>query len=376
MKTESVLRKKRSAFTLVEMLVVIAILGTLMSLLLPAVSRIQETGRVTSCQNNLSQMAKGAAAHQAKYGFYPSSGWGYMWTGDPDMGASHKQPGGYVFNLLPYIGEQGIHDIGKGLTGNAKKAELKKGMEKVVPLLMCPSRRKVTTYPDVHQCYNADTPDYSSKTDYAINGGTRCLLGFSPSGCAGSYPKCKWLDSVSPEFNSGLSPDDSALSSQFNSIKSKTNPDITEAQNWTFKHCTGVSTMFSEIRMADITDGPDRTIMFGEKNIEPRWYYDTTNGPADNTCMLQGNDWDVNRWAERVPPNEPLQSPDAYKKRRAIYRDSPGTEQPRRFGSAHAVGANFAFCGGAVRTLPYTIDPLVFEHLCSRNDGACDPDPW
>ncbi|MCR4412573.1 MAG: DUF1559 domain-containing protein [Thermoguttaceae bacterium] len=50
---------QRRAFTLVEMLVVVAIIGLLIALLLPALSRAREAARSASCQNNLRQFGLG-----------------------------------------------------------------------------------------------------------------------------------------------------------------------------------------------------------------------------------------------------------------------------------------------------------------------------
>ncbi len=54
-------RRSRLAFTLVELLVVIAIIGILVGLLLPAVQAAREAARRMSCQNNLKQL--GLAMH-------------------------------------------------------------------------------------------------------------------------------------------------------------------------------------------------------------------------------------------------------------------------------------------------------------------------
>ncbi len=46
----------QSAFTLIELLMVLAVIGVLAALLLPALSRSQEAGRATACLSNLRQM--------------------------------------------------------------------------------------------------------------------------------------------------------------------------------------------------------------------------------------------------------------------------------------------------------------------------------
>lgn len=57
----------------------------------------------------------------------------------------------------------------------------------------------------------------------------------------------------------------------------------------------GISGERSEVRVAQISDGTGNTFFAGEKYMNPQKYYTGDNG-ADNNSMLQGNDWDVNRW--------------------------------------------------------------------------------
>jgi prepilin-type N-terminal cleavage/methylation domain-containing protein len=105
---------ERPAFTLVELLVVVAIIAVLIGLLLPAIQKVRETAGRMSCQNNQHQLA--IAVHNfagAHDGFMPVY-FGVMTTGDPSYSWSppeHRKRvyGGWFAHLLPYVEQDNVY---------------------------------------------------------------------------------------------------------------------------------------------------------------------------------------------------------------------------------------------------------------------------
>src|SRR6185436_9587427 len=63
--------KQRTAFSIVELFGVIAVMGLVLALVLPVVQRARETARMTACTNNLKQIALALLNYDDKHKFLP-----------------------------------------------------------------------------------------------------------------------------------------------------------------------------------------------------------------------------------------------------------------------------------------------------------------
>ena len=125
------LSNRRLAFGLVELLVVVAILGLLLSLTLAAVQHVREAAARTACAENLRQL--GIALHQFHndYGCFPPAR-----DGQP---ASRELS--WMVAILPYIEQRPLYQ--QSLAALEQSRDLHNpphvGMAKVIKLLVCPT---------------------------------------------------------------------------------------------------------------------------------------------------------------------------------------------------------------------------------------------
>jgi prepilin-type N-terminal cleavage/methylation domain-containing protein/prepilin-type processing-associated H-X9-DG protein len=363
-------------FTLVELLVVITIIGILVALLLPAVQAAREAARQAQCRNHLKQLALGCLTHESLTKRFPTNGWGFAWSGDADQGTDWRQPGGWLYNVLPFIEQQELHDLGAGLqpwNSTAKEAANMQRLCTPLSVFYCPTRRPTLVYPwnvaSGNACAgqpiaNAGMPTAVGRSDYAINGGDFYTNPGDPGSPLTGYPGATSLPAWTSYIGGypGGGPQ---------SISTVENPpgQMTPAARAEFTtvalYNTGIGYTGSRIRFCDITDGASCTYLIGEKSLNADWYSTGESG-GDNEQEFMGDNADIARWSEvnsqaNLPPGSTYAYPPV--------PDTPGYDYDCSFGSAHANGFQMAFCDGSVQMLNYSINQETHRRLSNRKDG-------
>jgi len=329
MRVFALVPRRRDGFTLVELLVVITIIGILIALLMPAVQGARESARRAVCSNNLKQLGLASLQHVEKRGIFPTGGWGWHWVGDPDRGFDRRQTGGWVYNILPYLQQTAVYELPRDDDPHKLTTKQKNGAREMtltpLTLMNCPSRRRSVLYAKpvngrfiaFNATKNTKPNNTAARGDYAANSGSQ------------------------------------SRDEYFRGPKSLAKGDNPNYGGWhNPANSNGISFERSEIRMAHVLDGTTRTIMLGEKYLNPDQYF-SGRCPADNENMYTGFNNDNFR---------------STKASRPILQDTPGYTSTYRFGSAHPVGTHFVFCDGSVHRLNYAMDSKVYSQLGNRKD--------
>ena len=96
-------RRKKSGFTLIEVLVVVAIIGLLAALLFPVFARARENARRASCLSNMKQIGLGLLQYVGDYDEQNSRIW-YGSSGDSNATTSYK----WMDAIYPYVKSEQI----------------------------------------------------------------------------------------------------------------------------------------------------------------------------------------------------------------------------------------------------------------------------
>jgi prepilin-type N-terminal cleavage/methylation domain-containing protein/prepilin-type processing-associated H-X9-DG protein len=309
--TGLLLRKApRSAFTLVELLVVIAIVGALLALLLPAVQAAREAARAASCRNNLKQIATATHLYHDASKHLPSA--------RADSGSNGAGQSAFMA-ILPFLEESSSANLfDKKLGYKASPGNLAIS-NTVMPVYLCPAMNLPRAVPDPDPLCD----DMGAPGSYMVSTGSTISFSGSQSKVIQDFYKM-------PPHNGAI------IHRQFG---------------------------FTSIEKISIKDGTSSTFLMGETN------YGLTN--LFWSCMSKGSNavkWGQTRWASAYPGvtwgsaagpiNSTVCEP-------IIYDFFPAGAES--FRSDHSGGVNFAFVDGSVRFIVNEIDPSVYQAMATRD---------
>lgn len=313
--------KCRRGLTFAELLVAIAIIGILVALLMPAIQFSREAARRMTCQNHLRQMAVAMHSHETVHRHLATGGWGWRWTGEPDRGFAEAQPGGWIYNLLPFIEQNDLRNMGTGQPDPQRGVLLSNASAIALELFHCPSRRAARQFPFVHNVnfVNMTRPAAVARSDYAA--------------CSGDQ-------APDVSFGRGRGPPSIAIGDS-------------PAFVWVETDRTGVVFRRSRVTLGEISDGLSNTYLAGEKYLATAHYF-TGLPQNDDQHLFVGYDSDTLRTTD--PEHTPLP-------------DSANFVSDHAFGSAHPAGFFMAMADASVQSISYDVDWRVHQARGNRYDG-------
>lgn len=325
----------RDGMSLVELLIVITIIAMLLQLILPAVEMSREAARNTQCQNSLRQIGLAAQMHEGVHGHFPTGGWTSVWVGDPKRGYGQDQPGGWCYNLLPYLEEGDLHDMGVELQPKDQREEGAKMFETPVKVFVCPSRRLARSWPFARALYNVADTDKAGRSDYAANMGSLEPRDQRSPGPVSYADAETWLEGNDT------------------------------GKNWAAMGHDGVVFQRSRVRLAQVKDGLSKTLFAGEKFMSPTHYKDGASNGDDQSLYI-GFDRDIARSTNSLHP--PLR--DTERESAWITHGDSAEVTDWNFGSPHLNACNFVRCDGSVDSVAFDVDIEVFVAMGNRAAGA------
>jgi prepilin-type N-terminal cleavage/methylation domain-containing protein/prepilin-type processing-associated H-X9-DG protein len=367
--------RSRRGFTLMELVVVLAIIALLMGLMLPAVQKVREVANRLKCASNLKQFGLAMHGHNDAVGYLPPGI--TTWMNGED--AAHT---GFTY-MLPYLEQDAVfRQVNPTKQWYSQPNYAAVAYE--LPLMYCPSNRTHGSMDLTAELYawGGPMPPRVGSTDYVL---------------------CKGANAAIHQ-NAGLIPP--ACRGVFNVYADSSNPDFTNLDGTT----TGLV-----VRLVDVTDGTSHTFAIGEGAGNNPYYLLRQMNVVNNQVVL-GNGPATDPYTERLivpdqawaaasiagenhpwytsvfgvtaqyglgpnPRDEPMNNrlvmPSAYADTEfggnftGDNRD--GWAFVSGFRSMHPGGCNFLFCDGSVRWVGQTIEPSVYRALSTYAGGEVVP---
>ncbi len=349
----ALLPMNRKGFTLIEMLCVIAIIGALLSIAIPAVQDIRETVRQTSCRNNLRQIALAAHAFEAGNRRLPPGTLGFdevlevtrdqadEWLHDSSSPIHWKkaQHSSSLVLLLPYLEQKNVHDELPEVAINFRQLydgtdgswigdipSVADAMGIRIPIFECPSD-SYSNLADETEVFVASQPGYV--TDIAQSRDTIMVAPIPASEsnfASGSYFGCAGAHS------GGLQPDRA------------------------LRRFRGIMSCRERIPLDRVVDGTSNTVMYGESVGHIIDHQRAAFFPWMFGGLLRGRG--PNPWMQTFSPGGDF----------LLFGDSEYSAFVS-FGSKHPT-VNLSLGDGSVRAQSREVDLLVWYQLCGGFDGG------
>jgi len=323
---------RRKAFSLIELLVTIAIIGTLVGILAPAVQRAREAARMVACRNNLKQIGLALHNYLSTHEVFPFGAGTRPGATDEYEGAEWRATG-FVL-LLPYLEmgalyEQYNFDCGTGGCGDVR--------DNPAPQTNFLSAGKVGVY----QCPSANLDCFiiqprDGHLDYSNGGPT-----FPSSYCFNSGRK--WHSTRNTAFFArSLASRDPSKVGPFSANSSTSFRDILDGMSNTF--------LVGEAEQNDLQTDPHDCCR-SDDSVQVRRHAFWTEG--DHHVMR----------ATELPPFPSIGE--------CVRIARPGywTECNYTFGSPHSEGLHMVMADGSVRFVSEAINLSIWQNLGSMADG-------
>ena len=309
-------------FTLLEILVAIAIIGILMALLIPAVQQAREAARRTQCMNNLKQQALACTNYESSHKKYPAGALTYGYQSNSDEFIPGLMWTGLI---LPQIDQANLYDL--------------LGPDIHDPVTLRDIRKASSTYISTYRC-----PSGQADIDAAFQARWMKFAGRVPS----SYLACA---SGTADYESGPK-SDWIGSSESN----------------------GIMYRDSEVTTNMISDGLSNTVMLGEAIHADHWHKD-----LDGFWQVMDH-WYI--WSPEQLPNPPHQNRESSEcmgstacpiNAMSNVEKWNANQKENSFSSRHPGGAQVAFADGHVQFVSESVDRKLFSQMGTRATEVAPP---